>query len=73
MADTHLSNNARAINTMHAAVMAPLDEGCKDSKRRLSPPLKWSQGIIMVTADEFAFMSIVPLEGFVRDRVGAMW
>jgi hypothetical protein len=36
----HLSNIASAINTMQAAVIAPVEEGRRDLKSRLSPPPK---------------------------------
>lgn len=36
---------------MHAPAIAPWEEGCKDLKKRLSPPVKCSQGTIIASMD----------------------
>jgi hypothetical protein len=39
---------------MHAPAIAPGDVGRHISKKRLSPPVKWSQGTIVIDIVEFS-------------------
>ena len=47
--DTHRSRMAKATRTMQAPAIAPPEDGCRVLKNRLSPPAKWSHGIIMTS------------------------